>query len=217
MADTKEYTLEVSIDYDGRETSPDRVIPVNVQSPTPELSLDLYKTAAIQAAKSLAASLVDYASFSSDSVYLTELDCRRKDMTITAVTLAGAPVSHLCLGIYPEYPEGGTWCDTVEASTNADAQFQAKWQMAVNCLGEDGYPDGTDEGVAEFFDEVEVQDIVYCHTALPADPRRLALIKAEPLTPIRLLPVETVSGDATTAAMIAEAKSLGVGFVAIPA
>jgi hypothetical protein len=165
-----------------------------------------------------AASQVDYDSYSSDSAYLDEVERRRERMRITEISLVAPTAPYLILGIYGDYPEGGTWCDTVEASSREDAAFQGAWQMAFNATGEESHPTGDREAIDAFFEEVECQDIVYCEPkGVAAALDQLAFVPPGASGAQRLIATDSFDATAAAPEHLAEARRLGVAFIALPA
>jgi len=74
--------------------------------------------------------LVDYDSFGSESAYLNRVDEVVEEMKVTGVYIAGPSKRYAVSGIYSD--GGGDWYDWVEATSDAEAVFQAKWSMAEN-------------------------------------------------------------------------------------
>lgn len=92
-----------------------------------------------QAARDLAASNLDFeavAGAQGDSAYLDALDKMADSYIIVEISKVPNEAMprrrYRVDGIYSDYPEGGTWSDHVEAIDEDDAEFAARFQMALN-------------------------------------------------------------------------------------
>lgn len=83
-----------------------------------------------EARKSAAARLIDFDSYDNDSAYLDALDRLSETLVPDTVIMAGPRERYGFLG---HYSDGEGVCeDSVDATCQAEAEFQAKWMMATN-------------------------------------------------------------------------------------
>ncbi len=92
--------------------------------------IEVVREALDEARKNAAgAHLVDYGSFGNDSAYLDRIDAVAAEMRVVSVGMVGDKVRYAVSG---DYSQEGDWADSVEAVTEAEAHFQARWTMALN-------------------------------------------------------------------------------------
>lgn len=117
----KEHTVEV--DCDGPLCSADAMMEA-----APE--------AAREARRTFATHFVNYDAYDSDSEYADMLAKVGERFTVEGMGKPGDAFRHSVYGLYGDPREEGTWADWVHGVDRADAEFQAKWQMALNCGAE---------------------------------------------------------------------------------
>ncbi len=111
-----------------------------------------------KARKNAASRYVDYESFGSDSDYMERLDVVGDEFDPQEVTVVDdAPKARYRIYGHYSSDDGGTWCDYVFASSYEEAEFQGRWQMAVN---EQGKPGDTDFQV--YLEDIEIYDNDRC-------------------------------------------------------
>lgn len=65
-----------------------------------------------------------------------------------------------CFGVYPDYPEGGTWCGTVIAEDQDTAVQFAKEVMAFNLIVDrTGNTDEDAEQLASVIEDIAIVDV----------------------------------------------------------
>lgn len=209
------YSFHVAVVTDcERDTTP-RQTKITVEASSFTLAC---RAAAHEAARQIAASQVDYDHYSSDSAYLEQIDSRRERMRIIEIVPLAPSAPYLIVGIYGDYPEGGTWCDTVAACSREDAAFQGAWQMALNSTPDEPHPTGVRETIDSFFEEIECNDIVYCEpVGLATTLGKLAFVPPGATGVQRLIATDSSDAAAAAPEYLAEATRLGVAFIALPA
>lgn len=73
--------------------------------------------------------IVDYNSFGSDSAYLDQIDRFAAETVVVGVSLVGETASY---GVLGRYDNGNDYADLTLGVTEAEAEFQARWTMALN-------------------------------------------------------------------------------------
>lgn len=129
-------------------------VTTEVELPDMELVL-AYEDIVHQARKNVASRFVDYESFGSDSAYAERLDEVGDEFVPEDIRIITDKPS-LRYRVYGHYStdDGGTWCDWVFGSTPDEAEFQAKWIMAVN---ESSNP-GETADFAATMEDIEIYD-----------------------------------------------------------
>jgi hypothetical protein len=85
-----------------------------------------------EAAKAVAASMIDYDSFGSDSAYLDRRDRIADTLYLYDLSVPNTVQRQYDIeGIYPY--DGGIWGDTESGCCLGDAEFHGLWTMSINC------------------------------------------------------------------------------------
>lgn len=66
-----------------------------------------------------------------------------------------------CYGVYPQWPEDGTWCDVVEAEDRDSAEAVALAVMGRNCLNDAEFDPSPEAAAraAEYAEDCTIQDV----------------------------------------------------------
>ncbi len=94
---------------------------------------DHYVEMVKKAQKNVASRHVDYESFGNDSAYLERIDqVAAEFLPLSATVVSDAPVVRYAVNGEYTTDEQGRWSDWVFATSPAEAEFAAKWTMAMN-------------------------------------------------------------------------------------
>lgn len=111
-------TIEVAVDAEGAETA------------SIDDLLEIVREEAGSARKqAVGTHIVDYGSFSGDSAYLDQIDRFAGETIVVGVSLVGETASY---GVLGRYDNGNDYADLTRGVTQAEAEFQARWTMALN-------------------------------------------------------------------------------------